>query len=429
MRQLPKMTRTQRLLACLLPAALVLVAASTLAAFQQPRAGIVHAARRAGVPRQPPAAGVPRGPAARPASVPPHPLVGIGDDKPDLFGDPKFLALGVRYVRYDMSWDAMSVAWQRNEVTRWMNLAHRDGLDVLVTIDHSRRTIYKRVPGHRKPVGFSQTRVLPSPSQYVAAFRAFHRRFPWVREFATWDETNYYGEITYDKESTVAAYYRGLRAACPSCRILAAEFLDVPAHEAVPMTTWAKAFVKALGYQPGYWGLNNYEDANHEVPTGTRQLLRAVTGKVWIAETGGIVRRYGVRNPGFPQNAAHAAQVDRYVLTHLGTLSSRVQRVYLYEWNEHSPKDGWDTALVSYDGTIREGYVVLAQTLFGWGLRPDCSISRVPPTCTGVGGGGATGPSGPTGTSGPTGASGPTVATGTTGTTGTTGATGATGAT
>ncbi len=209
------MTRTQRLLACLLPTALVMVGASTLSS---------------GAPR-------PGSAAARPASAAAHPLLGIGDNKPDLFADPKFLALGIRSVRYDMSWDALSVGWQRAAVTRWMNLARRDGLDVLVTIDHSRRVLYKRIAGHRKPVAFSQSRVLPTAKQYIAAFRAFRARFPWVREFATWDETNYYGEPTYDQAPLVASYYRGMRTACPSCRILAAEFLDVPSHEAIPMAT------------------------------------------------------------------------------------------------------------------------------------------------------------------------------------------------
>ena len=41
------------------------------------------------------------------------PVVGIGDEKLDMFSDPRFLALGIKYVRYDMSWDALSVAWQR----------------------------------------------------------------------------------------------------------------------------------------------------------------------------------------------------------------------------------------------------------------------------------------------------------------------------
>ena len=409
------MTRTQRLLASLLPISLVLIAAGTLLA-RAPHAGPAPAHTRAAPP-------------ARAASTPPHPIIGIGDDKPDLFTDPKFLALRIRNVRYDMSWDALSVSWQRAEVTRWMDLAKRDGLTVLVTIDHSRRVLYRRVPGHSKPVAFSQSRVLPSTKQYLAAFKAFRARFPWVKEFATWDETNYYGEATYNKEALVASYYRGMRSACSSCRILAAEFLDVPAKEAVPMTTWARAFDKALGYQPGYWGFNNYEDANHLVDTSTRALLRAVTGKIWLAETGGIVRRYGVKNPGFTQDAAHAAIVDRFVLTKLAMLSPRIQRVYLYEWDAHSLKDGWDTALVSSTGAVRESYVDIAEILYGWGVRPDCAISLVPPTCTGLGAGGVVGATGSTGVSGASGSTGVSGSTGPSGASGTSGATGATGTT
>jgi polysaccharide biosynthesis protein PslG len=389
-----------------MPICLVLIAAGTLLArAPRPAPGLAHARPT---------------PPARTASTPPHPILGIGDDKPDLFTDPKFLALRIRNVRYDMSWDALSVSWQRAEVTRWMDLAKKDGLDVLVTIDHSRRVLYQHVAGHKKPVAFSQSRVLPTAKQYVAAFKAFRARFPWVKEFATWDETNYYGEATYNKEALVASYYRGMRSACPSCRILAAEFLDVPAKQAVPMATWAQAFDKALGYQPGYWGFNNYEDANHLVDTSTRALLHAVSGKIWLAETGGIVRRYGVKNPGFTQDAAHAAIVDRFVLTKLAMLSPRIQRVYLYEWDAHSVKDGWDTALVSYTGAVRESYVDIAEILYGWGIRPDCAISLVPPTCTGLGAGGVVGA---TGSSGATGASGSTGATGSTGTSGATGTT------
>jgi hypothetical protein len=291
-----------------------------------------------------------------------------------------------------------------------MNAAKKAGLSVLVTIDHSDRVIYKKVKvkGKTKTEAFSQTRVLPTQTQYVSAFRAFRRRFPWVREFATWDETNYYGEATYDKEALVASYYRGLRAACSSCTILAAEFLDVPApHDAVPMATWAAAFVHDLGYQPGYWGLNNYEDANHLVSTSTRALLSAVRGNIWLAETGGIVNRSAVKNAGFPQNASHAAKVDTYVLDTLGSLSSRIQRIYLYEWDAKTPHDSWDTALVSWNGLPRPGYDVLADTLNSWGIHPNCKISRVPPPCAKVTvKKGVTGASGSTGSSGSTGATG-----------------------
>jgi hypothetical protein len=350
--------------------------------------------------------------AAHPAGTR-HPLVGIGDGKPDLFKDPRFLALGIKNVRYDMPYDTMSDPVQRAQATRWLNAARADGMSVLVTLDHSRRVIYKHVPGKKKPQPFGQSRVLPTTAQYVKAFRAIRARFPWVTQFATWDETNCYCEVTYNKEVQVAAFYRALRSACPKCTILAAEFLDVPKHDGLPMTSWAQQFIKAAHTQPQYWGLNDYEDANHLVSTQTRSLLAAVRGNIWLAETGGIVSRHNGTVADFPQNAAHAAKVNRYVLTTLASLSPRIQRVYLYEWDARSARDGWDTAEISYTGAPREGYVVLAQTLFSWGILPNCSISRVPPTCTGLGGGA-------TGVSGATGATGATAATGATGTTGAT---------
>ncbi len=337
-----------------------------------------------------------------------HPVVGIGDDKADFFTDPRFLALGIKAVRYDMSWDALTVPYQRKAATAWMNLAKKDGLSVLVTIDHSDRVIYRKVKVHGKTKrkAFSQTRVLPTPAQYLSAFKAFRKRFPWVKEFATWDETNYYGEATYDKEALVASYYRELRRACSSCTILAAEFLDVSTVEAVPMTKWAARFVKFLGYQPGYWGLNNYEDANHLASTSTRTLLRAVKGKIWLAETGGIVRRPAHPHPGFPQNATHAAKVDAYILNTLGSLSPRIQRIYLYEWDAKTPHDSWDTALISYTGAPRPGYDVVAKTLASWGIKANCSISSVPPSCAGTKTNGATGATGASGATGATGATG-----------------------
>ena len=313
-----------------------------------------------------------------------HPLVGIGDEKLDMFTDPRFLALGIKNVRYDMSWDALSVLWQRPEVTAWMNAARADGLSVLVTIDHSRNTLYKTVVvnGATKTEAFRQSRVMPTVAQYAAAFDAFRARFPWVTAFATWDETNCYCEASFDHAARVAAYYRAMRSACPACTILAAEFLDVGRSSGVPMTRWAREFVKTAGSQPQYWGLNDYEDANHLVSTSARQLLAAVRGNVWLAETGGIVHRSGIANPGFPQNAAHAGIADYYVLNTIGKLSPRIQRIYLYEWDAKTPRDGWDSALISYTGAPRQGYRALANTLNSWGIRPTCAISRVPPTCT-----------------------------------------------
>jgi hypothetical protein len=330
----------------------------------------------------------------RVAKVALHPVVGIGDDKSDMFSDPRFRALGIRAVRYDMSWDALSVTYQRQEVTTWMDAAKRDGLSVLVTIDHSDRVIYKKVKVHgkTKEKAYSQTRVMPTTAEYISAFRAFRKKFPWVKEFVTWDETNCYCEVSYDREGQIASYYDAMRKACPSCTILAAEFLDVDSHYAVSMKTWVSKLDRALGYQPAYWGLNDYEDANHLSSTQTRLLLSLVRGKIWLAETGGIVNRPGVKDPGFPQNATHAAKVDSYILDTIGSLSPRIQRIYLYEWNAVTAHDSWDTALISYNNVPRKGYTVLADTLKAWGIKPNCSISRVPPTCPRVAAASAAGP-------------------------------------
>ena len=358
-----------------------------------------------------------------------HPSIGIGDDKLDLFSDPKFLALGIREVRYDVSWDALTVSGQRVATTKWLKAAHARGLSVLLTIDHSKRVVYKTqtVHGHRKRIAISQSRILPTVSQYLAQFRAFRSRFPWVTAYVTWDETNYYGEATYDKEALVAQYWKGMEAACRKCTILAAEFLDTDTHEAVPMTTWARTFIKYAGRQPAYWGLNNYEDANHLQTVRTKALLDAVHGNIWLAETGGIVNRPFTKHPGFPQNAAHAALADQFLIQRIGALSPRIQRVYFYEWDARTGTDNWDTALISATGATRESYVIVARTLYSWGIRPRCTISRIPPTCTGLGGGGkAVGSNGGTGATGGTGSTGSTGATGSTGSSGSTGPTGST---
>jgi hypothetical protein len=111
-------------------------------------------------------------------------------------------------------------------------------------------------------------------------------------------------------------------------------------------------------------------------------LLAAVRGNIWLAETGGIVGRQGVKAPGFLQDATHAAAVDRFILDTIGSLSPRIQRIYLYEWDATAAHAAWDTALISYTGLPRAGYNVLADTLKVWGIKPNCAISRVPPTCS-----------------------------------------------
>ena len=151
-----------------------------------------------------------------------------------------------------------------------MAAARGAGVDPLVSFGHSR----------------TDRRSLPTPERFLFEFRRFRARYPWVKEYAAWNEANHCGEPTCHRPRLVAAYYRNMRRECPDCRILAAEVLDMP-----NMVSWVRAFRRAAGEEPRYWGLHNYIDANRARTTGTRRMLHAVKGQVWFTETGGIVSR------------------------------------------------------------------------------------------------------------------------------------------
>jgi hypothetical protein len=285
--------------------------------------------------------------ATAPAAVaaPPPLVIGIGDQKPAMFSDPLFTGLGIRDARIGVAWDALHHGWQRRPLDEWMNAARAAGVRPLVTFDHSRVT--------------GRSRILPRPERLARELRLFRKRYPWVRQFASWNEANYCGEKTCHRPELVAAYYRALKKACPSCRILAAELLDVPG-----MTAWVKAFVRKSRLQPRYWGLHNYLDANRLRTSGTRELLRATTGEIWFTETGGIVKRRNRSKVTFPESAKHAAVATRWVFDKLVPLSPRrIRRVYIYHWNPSTRHDSWDSALVGINGKPRPAFRVLQRVL------------------------------------------------------------------
>jgi hypothetical protein len=315
---------------------------------------------------------------AQPALSSARVLLGIGDEKLAMFSDPRFLALGITQVRYYMSWDVLSSAYKtpyrRDELAAWLGNARAEGLTPLITIDHSDRA--------------HQATKLPTVAQYSKAFLKFRKRFPWVTQFATWNEANYYGEAIARNPKRAAEYYLVLRKDCPHCTILAVELLDISdPREAVPEVKWAREFMHYAHTQPAYWGLHNYVSANRLQTNSTRQLLAAVRGKIWFTETGGIVDLHNHAKSGFTENAQHAATVDRFILDKLAKLSPRIQRVYLYEWNGSKAHRSWDSALISHAGAVRPAYNVVAQTLLSWGIKPNCSISAVPSSCGGTPGG------------------------------------------
>jgi hypothetical protein len=268
--------------------------------------------------------------------------IGIADQKPDMFSDPRFLAGDIQFARRAIAWDALTSPTQTAQIDAWMNAARAAHVNPLISFTHSS----------------TNRRKLPSPERLLYEFRRFRVRYPWVTDYATWNEANHCGEPTCHRPELVASYWRKLRRACPTCRILAAEVLDMP-----NMTSWVKAFRRKAKVEPRYWGIHNYIDANRLRTTGTRRLLKAVKGQVWFTETGGIVSRTNRRKVTFPESAEHAAKATRFLFDDLIPLSRRITRVYLYHWNSEPGPKTWDSALIGPTGKPRPAYRVLQRVL------------------------------------------------------------------
>jgi hypothetical protein len=273
--------------------------------------------------------------------------VGIADNKSDMFTDPRFTALKVKYVRVMVPYDAMHDFAARTWLDGWMAGAKADGLTPLVTFDRSRK----------------RTSHNPSAAQMATSLKDVRKRYPFVKEFATWNEAN-----INKRPETVARWWLAMRKACPTCTILGADLLDRN-----NVGTWAQRFVKTAKRTPKVWGLHNYTDANTLKTVGTRKLLKAVKGAVWFTETGGVVSRNNGSGIAFPTGSAHAAKVTKFVFSTLAKLSPRVQRAYLYHWNTglgdittavDDDDRTWDSGLIGPDDKPRPSLAVL-QTLLG----------------------------------------------------------------
>ncbi len=272
------------------------------------------------------------------------PLVGIGEQNPSMFSDARWRALGLKDVRVIAAYDALHSDWQRAELDNYMAAAHAAGARVLLGFGHS------RIEGKEDH--------LPSVATFTREFRAFRARYPWVKDYLTWNEANICGQPTCKHPERAARFYLSIRRHCKGCRIVAADVLD-----GSKLVSWVRRFAHTARTTKVIWGLHNYIDANRFRSRGTRALLRAVKGNVWFTETGGIVERNNGSPIQFPESTAHAAKATDWVFR-LAELSSRVRRVYLYHWSPPpDPVPTWDSALVDRHDRPRPAYGVLLRWL------------------------------------------------------------------
>jgi hypothetical protein len=284
----------------------------------------------------------------------PRIMLGIGEQHAAMFDDPLFDWLGMETARIVVPWDTPYVAYERERVARWLARAEDAGVDPVVAFG---RTWDK--DGHR---------TLPSLSRFRWAFRRFHRLHPEVKAYIPWNEPNHPKQPTWKRPEAAGRLYNAMKAECRSCTIVAGDMLDTPG-----MTDYTERYKTVLKTRPRVWGLHNYGDAYGRKNTATTQFLRITTGRLWLTETGGVVRRpKGRTGVSMRRRLKDAAGATRYVL-HLAESFDRIDRVYLYQWAA-ADKAEWDSALVASNGGWRPAFNVAARF-----LRRDISKAPRPP--------------------------------------------------
>jgi hypothetical protein len=269
--------------------------------------------------------------------------VGIGQQTPEMFSNRFWRVLHAPNVRYIAPWDALSDPHQRAVLDAWMAAAHAARARVMIGFQHSLRSA-------------RLARVLPTPAQFARAFRGFRRRYPQVRDWVPWNESNDPLALTGSRPDRAAAYFNIATGECPGCNIVAADVLDID-----NMESWVLRFLRYTRAPPRIWGIHNYHDANSFTSAGTRRMLRLVRGQIWFTETGGLVarsERLRGRVSTWRYGVQHAASATRYVLD-LARISPRIRRIYLYHWRAPARFTTWDSALMDARQRPRVAYRVL----------------------------------------------------------------------
>ena len=289
--------------------------------------------------------------AAMPAAASAAPVrVGLGDQAWNVFSDQHFQALGLKRVRVVTPWN---VALSRGDgawLDQYLRAVNAAGVEPLVSFGAANGTLCPARPCK-----------LPTTAQFDSAFRAFRARWPWVRTLSVWNEENHRSQPTFRYPEQAARYFNIVKKRCRGCRVVAADVIDD-----ANMVRWLSRF-RTVARGAHLWGLHNYRDSNPRRGQrygGTKLLLKTVPGKVWLTETGGIVRF--VLPDGrtlFPYSERRANVAIGRVLRLARQYRSRIERLYVYHWRQDSFDNRFDAGLLSRDGHPRPSYLTLKRWL------------------------------------------------------------------
>jgi Glycosyl hydrolase catalytic core len=271
---------------------------------------------------------------------------GLGDEQPSMFDSPYFKALHVKIARYIAPYDAADVPRDLQIARAWIQKAESQHIRVLVAFYHSRNSPTK----------------MPDPKKYAAEVKKFIADFPEIKEYQPWNEMNR-GNVPHlfssPSAKQAAQYYLALRHVAGKGRtVTGADVLDSTNINST--LRYLAQFKRDVGkHQPTIWGLHNYSDTNRFRDKGTRAVLKAVRGQVWLTETGGVV----LFGHAFPNNHGEGIKRAAKALSFMFKLAAsnkRITRLYIFQWTGGGVSgERFDAGLMNPNGTPRQGYFVV----------------------------------------------------------------------
>lgn len=275
--------------------------------------------------------------------------LGVSDQQASTFTNPDFAPLKFKAARYITPYDVLDDPARKADLDAWVSAARAAHQKILVSFEHSRRST-------------SRAKKMPTVAAYTREIKKFKKAYPFIREISPWNEVNrcqrviggsVEGQPTCNSPKRVAQYYNAARTVFKGRTIVAIDILDE--RNVNKTIKYLKSFLR-YAKSPKIIGFHNYSDTNRFSTSRTKRVLQTFKGKVWLTETGGIVKL----GTSFPFSTSRAAKALGCMF-HLAKTYKQVQRVYAYQFNP--PPDPstatFDAGLINPDGSTRPGYDVV----------------------------------------------------------------------
>ncbi len=279
---------------------------------------------------------------------------GVGDNNPKMFASPYYRALHTRITRYVAPYDVADQPWDLAALDAWLKAAQAAHAQPLIAFYHSR----------------TRPSQLPSFATYSREITRFIALYPQITLYSAWNEANRGrapapGGDSYRGPSPdqAALYYLALKRACQRCTIVGLDVLD--STNIASTIRYIHTFQHDVrGRLPTIWGLHNYSDTNRFRNRGTKAVLAAVRGQVWLTETGGLVKFASEFPNSRGSGLARARRAQLYMFK-LARSNPRITRLYIFDWYGVASGARFDAGLMDSHGRPRPGYAVVRKHLAG----------------------------------------------------------------